>query len=90
MKKHLGYIELILIVLFILVVSQIIAKIVFKEETCLFSNRKYSFALPGKIIGTSGCYQHDGTHEYTNVFDGKVWTSFICHVRIGCLLLDKN
>ncbi len=27
--------------------------------------------LSGKIIGTPGCYQHDGTHEYTNVFDGK-------------------
>ena len=35
-----------------------------------------SAALFGKIIGTPGCYQHDGTHEYTNVFDGKTWTSF--------------
>ena len=32
MKKHLGYIELILIALFIPVVSQFIAKIVYKEE----------------------------------------------------------
>ncbi len=32
--------------------------------------------LKGKIIGTSGCYQRDGSHEYTNVFDGKTWTSF--------------
>lgn len=32
--------------------------------------------LNGKIIGTPGCYQRDGSHEYTNVFDGKTWTSF--------------
>ncbi|MEY8687458.1 transglutaminase-like domain-containing protein [Bacteroides sp. AN502(2024)] len=35
-----------------------------------------TIALSGKMIGTPGCYQHDGTHEYTNVFDGKAWTSF--------------
>lgn len=33
-------------------------------------------ALKGKVIGTPGCYQKDGSHEYTNVFDGKSWTSF--------------
>lgn len=32
--------------------------------------------LIGKIIGTPGCFQGDGSHEYTNVFDGKTWTSF--------------
>lgn len=32
--------------------------------------------LKGKIIGTPGCAQNDGSHEYTNVFDGKSWTSF--------------
>lgn len=30
----------------------------------------------GKVMGTSGCHQRDGSHEYTNVFDGKSWTSF--------------
>lgn len=32
--------------------------------------------LKGKVIGTPGCFQQDGSHEYTNVFDGKSWTSF--------------
>lgn len=33
-------------------------------------------ALRGKMIGTPGCFQKDGSHEYTNVFDGKTWTCF--------------
>lgn len=33
-------------------------------------------ALRGRVIGTPGCYQKDGSHEYTNVFDGNLWTSF--------------
>lgn len=33
-------------------------------------------ALKGEMIGTPGCAQNDGTHEFTNVFDGKSWTSF--------------
>lgn len=33
-------------------------------------------ALKGKVIGTPGCFQKDGSHEYTNVFDGDVTTSF--------------
>lgn len=41
-----------------------------------FYEKKDTVALTGKIVGTPGCYQHDGTHEYTNVFDGKTWTSF--------------
>ncbi len=32
--------------------------------------------LKGKVIGTLGCFQKDGSHEYTNVFDGDVGTSF--------------
>lgn len=32
--------------------------------------------LSGKIIGTPGCYQQDGSHEYTNAFDGNTETSF--------------
>lgn len=32
--------------------------------------------LKGKVIGTPGCFQKDGSHEFTNVFDGKSWTSF--------------
>lgn len=41
-----------------------------------FYEKNDTVPLTGKIIGTPGCYQHDGTHEYTNVFDGKTWTSF--------------
>ncbi len=41
-----------------------------------FYEKNDTAALSGKIIGTPGCSQHDGTHEYTNVFDGKTWTSF--------------
>ncbi|MDD3038299.1 transglutaminase domain-containing protein [Bacteroides sp.] len=32
--------------------------------------------LKGRIIGTPGCFQKDGSHEYTNVFDGDVSTSY--------------
>lgn len=32
--------------------------------------------LKGRVIGTPGCFQKDGSHEYTNVFDGNVGTSF--------------
>lgn len=32
--------------------------------------------LKGKAIGTFGCYQKDGSHEYQNVFDGDFGTSF--------------
>ena len=32
--------------------------------------------LKGKVIGTPGCLQKDGSHEYTNVFDGDLGTSF--------------
>lgn len=32
--------------------------------------------LSGRIIGTPGCYQQDGSHEYTNAFDGNTETSF--------------
>lgn len=33
-------------------------------------------ALKGKAIGTPGCFQKDGSHEYTNVFDGDLSSSF--------------
>ena len=35
-----------------------------------------TIALKGKVLGTPGCSQKDGSHEYTNAFDGKTWTSF--------------
>lgn len=48
-----------------------------------FYEKNDTVTLSGKIIGTPGCYQHDGTHEYTNVFDGKTWTSFDYHQPTG-------
>lgn len=34
--------------------------------------------LKGRAMGTPGCYQKDGSHEYPNVFDGNTETSFDC------------
>lgn len=48
-----------------------------------FYEKNDTVALSGEIIGTPGCSQHDGTHEYTNVFDGKTWTSFDYHKPTG-------
>lgn len=42
----------------------------------IFYGKNDTVPLSGRIIGTPGCYQRDGTHEYTNAFDGKTWTSF--------------
>lgn len=42
-------------------------------EVRFFSDTLY---LSGKTIGTPGCFQEDGSHEYTNVFDGLTETSF--------------
>lgn len=41
-----------------------------------FFGKNSTDTLKGKTIGTPGCAQNDGSHEYTNVFDGKSWTSF--------------
>lgn len=41
-----------------------------------FYEKNDTVPLTGKIIGTPGCNPEDVTHEYTNVFDGKTWTSF--------------
>lgn len=35
-----------------------------------------TIVLRGRVIGTSGCFQKDESHEYTSEFDGKLWTSF--------------
>ncbi|TRX45261.1 transglutaminase domain-containing protein [Bacteroides sp. HF-5092] len=41
-----------------------------------FYGKSDTMALSGKVMGTPGCWGHDGKHEYTNAFDGKTWTSF--------------
>lgn len=42
----------------------------------LYESGNDSVRLTGKVIGTPGCYDNDGSHEYTNVFDGDPFTSF--------------
>ena len=45
-------------------------------ELYLYEEGKDSVHLTGRVIGTPGCYDNDGSHEYTNVFDGDPYTSF--------------
>ena len=45
-------------------------------ELYLYECPDDSVTLKGKVIGTPGCYDNDGSHEYTNVFDGDPFTSF--------------
>lgn len=52
-----------------------------KESHCNISEAAFyapgdTIPLKGKVMGTPGCFQKDGSHEYTNVFDGDVTTSF--------------
>jgi hypothetical protein len=45
-------------------------------EASFYENADDTVALQGTVIGTEGCYQQDGSHEYTNVLDGSTETSF--------------
>lgn len=45
-------------------------------ELYLYEEGNDSVHLTGRVIGTPGCYNNDGSHEYTNVFDGDPYTSF--------------
>ncbi len=50
-----------------------------KNSFCNVSEIQFfsdTLLLKGKVIGTPGCWQNDGSHEYTNAFDGKTETSF--------------
>ena len=51
-----------------------------KSHSCVAEVEFYAEAgllpLRGTPIGTPGCYQKDGSHEYPNVFDGSTETSF--------------
>lgn len=46
------------------------------SELAFYENENDTVAMKGKVIGTPGDWEGHGTHEYTNVFDGKSWTSF--------------
>lgn len=45
-------------------------------ELMFFEKQSDSIPIKGTPIGTSGCFDQDGSHEYTNVFDGDPYTSF--------------
>lgn len=45
-------------------------------EVAFFATASEAQPLQGKVIGTPGCFEQDGSHEYTNVFDGNPYTSF--------------
>lgn len=45
-------------------------------ELSVYEKATDSLPLKGKILGTPGCWDGDGLHEYTNVFDGDPYTSF--------------
>lgn len=51
-------------------------------EIVLYGNND-TIPLKGNLIGSFGCYQRDGSHEYTNAFDGKTWTSFDALEKTG-------
>lgn len=46
------------------------------SELSLYKDENDTILLKGKVIGTPGCWDNDGSHEYTNVFDGDLYTSF--------------
>lgn len=45
-------------------------------ELELYENISDTIPLKGFVSGTPGCWLGDGSHEYTNVFDGNPYTSF--------------
>lgn len=46
------------------------------SELMLYAGTGDTVPLKGTAIGTPGCFQQDGSHEYTHVFDGNPYTSF--------------
>jgi hypothetical protein len=46
------------------------------SEAVFYETGQDTVPLQGKIIGTSGSFNPNDLHEYTNVFDGKTGTSF--------------
>ncbi len=45
-------------------------------EVALYETDHDTVPLQGKVIGTPGSFDPIRSQEYTNVFDGKTWTSF--------------
>ena len=46
------------------------------SEVAFYEEDDVHTPLQGRLICTLGCAQQDASHEYTNVYDGKTWTSF--------------
>lgn len=46
------------------------------SELLLYENAIDTIPFYGDVIGTPGCLEGDGSHEFTNVFDGDPYTSF--------------
>lgn len=46
------------------------------SELSFYETKEDTVSLRGTIIGTPGSFESKELHEYTNVFDGKTWTSF--------------
>ena len=53
------------------------------SELAFYENANDTAKIKGIVIGTPGDWGGNGTHEYTNVFDGKTWTSFDYKEAIG-------
>ncbi len=53
------------------------------SEITFYESRVDSISLKGKVIGTPGPDMYDGTHEYTNAFDGDPYTSYHYHLPTG-------
>lgn len=53
------------------------------SEVAFYENIDDTIPLRGKTIGTPGSFDPHDPHEYTNVFDGKTWTSFNYKQRSG-------
>lgn len=61
------------------------------SELSLYDSFIDTEPLKGRPIGTPGCFQHDCTHEFSNVFDGDPYTSFdFMHPEGGWTGLDLN
>ena len=43
-------------------------------EMAFFEDTSDTLALKGRIIGTPGCFQKDGSHDYYKVYDGNPYT----------------
>jgi len=53
------------------------------SEISFFEHWQSKKKLEGLPVGTPGCFQQDGSHEFRNVFDGDPYTSFDYYLPYG-------